>query len=84
MCVGRPAKPAGPPPLSAEEKAEQEAAKAREEQARKDKEAAELRKQNEEREKSLEKKARSERGGTGATSLLTGGRGGMGYFDETL
>lgn len=84
MCVGRPSKPSGPPPLSAEEKAEQEAAKQREEQARADKEAAELRKQTEEREKSLEKKARSQRGGTGATSLLTGGRGGMGYFDETL
>lgn len=84
MCVGRPSVPSGPPPLSAEEKAEQEAAKQREEQARADKEAAELRKQTERRESALEKQARSQRRGSGATSLLTGGRGGMGYFDETL
>jgi septal ring factor EnvC (AmiA/AmiB activator) len=83
MCVGRPKRPQVQG-LTAEEKAEQEQAKEREKQAREEAEAQERRERARTREERLEKTVKQERRGTGATSLLTGGRGGMGYFDETL
>lgn len=83
MCVGRPARPQVQG-LTEEEKKEQEQAKLQEKQAREEREAAERKKRAEARETALEGAVRQQRRGTGATSLLTGGRGGMGYFDETL
>ena len=83
MCVGRPARPQVQG-LTEEEKKEQEQAKLQEKQAREEKEAAERRKKAKAREDALEGAVKEQRRGSGATSLLTGGRGGMGYFDETL
>lgn len=83
MCVAT-RRPSGPPPLSAAEKAEQEAAKKAEKDAREQREAEERRRRDEAREKGVETSAKQQRRGSGATSLLTGSRGGMGYFDETL
>ena len=83
MCVGRPARPTVQGP-TAEEKAEMDAAKKAEKDAREQREAEERRRRDEAREKGLESSAKQHRRGAGATSLLTGGRGGMGYFDETL
>ena len=83
MCVGRPARPTVQGP-TAEEKAEMEAAKKAEKDAREQREAEERRRRDEAREKGLESSAKQQRRGSGATSLLTGSRGGMGYFDETL
>jgi hypothetical protein len=83
MCTRSP-RPAGPPPLTAEEKAEQEAAKQREKDEREAAELKEKRQQEDSREKSLEAKVKKDRKGSGAQSLLSGGKGGIGYFDETL
>ena len=83
MCMSA-RRPAGPPPLTAEEKAEQETAKQREKDEREAAELKENREQNDAREKALEKKVKTERKGSGAQSLLSGGKGGIGYFDETL
>lgn len=90
MCVASTPKPSGPPPLTAEEKAEQERIKEEERIARETKEAEELRKQETAREKRLEETvAKQQRrtggsGGTGARSLLTGSGGGKGYFDGQI
>lgn len=92
MCVApsRPPAPSGPPPLTAEEKAEQERIKAQEKAEREAKEAEEKRKQEEARENRLEQEvAKQEKkvggtGGTGAQSLLTGSKGGKGYFDGQI
>jgi hypothetical protein len=62
----------------------QEAAKKREKDAREQREAEERKKRAEARETAVEGAVKQQRRGSGATSLLTGGRGGMGYFDETL
>ena len=82
MCVV-PSKPTIQGP-TAEEKAEMEAAKKREKDAREQREAEERKKRAEARETAVEGAVKQQRRGSGATSLLTGGRGGMGYFDETL
>ena len=83
MCMSS-RRPQGPPPLTAAEKAEQEAAKQREKDEREAAELKEKRNQEDAREKALEKKVKTERKGSGAQSLLSGGKGGIGYFDETL
>ena len=83
MCVGRPARPQVQG-LTEEEKKEQEQAKLQEKQAREERVAAERLKRSRAREEAVETAVKQQRRGTGATSLLTGGRGGMGYFDETL
>lgn len=85
MCARSP-KPIVPkvPELTAEEKAEQEAAKLKEKQER---DAAELeakREKEKNRQDALEQKVKETRGGSGAQSLLTGSKGGIGYFDGRL
>ena len=83
MCISQRG-PSGPPPLTAEEKAEQEAAKQREKDEREAAELKEKRDQEDAREKTLAANVKKQRKGSGAQSLLSGGKGGIGYFDETL
>lgn len=70
MCVGRPSQPSPPPPDPSVE-AEQ---RARAEQATETKRTA--------RDETLQKNVTRMRGGTGRRSLIRGGSGGMGYYNE--
>jgi len=72
MCVSKPSTPAPPPP---DPNVEIE---------RQNREDAEQAKKAENKAKQLETTVKQKRGGRGSMSLLTGSKGGLGFYDGTL
>lgn len=72
MCVAQPSKPKAP------------AVDPNVEIERENQEASETEKRMKQKDKALDRAIKQKRGGMGSVSLLTGSRGGAGYFDGTL
>ena len=72
MCLAKPSKPSAPP---VDPNAEIE---------RQNQQNAENEKRMKNRDKALDRAVKQKRGGMGSVSLLTGSKGGAGYFDGTL
>jgi len=72
MCVPSPAKPKAP------------AVDPNVEIERENQEAVETEKRQKNKDKALDRAIKQKRGGMGSVSLLTGSKGGAGYFDGTL